>query len=96
MANGLPAAQAAELAATQRPLSTIALTQPSGVPAWQTIPAWAVIGTADHAIPPAELLTMAQQAHARVTVIPGAPHLSMITNPGVVTQVILNAVHAAT
>ncbi len=96
MANGLPASQAAVLAATQRPLSTIALTQPSGVPAWKTIPAWAVIGTADHAIPPAELLAMARQAHARITVIPGAPHLSMITNPGIVTQVILDAVHATT
>jgi pimeloyl-ACP methyl ester carboxylesterase len=96
MAGGLPAAQAAELAATQRPLSTIALTQPSGPPAWQTIPSWAVIGTGDHAIPAAELLAMARQAHARVTFIPGAPHLSMITNPGIVTQVILNAVHATT
>jgi pimeloyl-ACP methyl ester carboxylesterase len=96
MANGLPASQAAELAATQRPLSTIALTQPSGVPAWQTIPSWAVIGTGDHAIPPAELLAMARQAHARITIIPGAPHLSMITDPGIVTQVILNAVHATT
>jgi hypothetical protein len=31
------------------------------------IPSWAVIGTADHAIPPAELLAMARQAHARIT-----------------------------
>ena len=96
MANGLPASEAAVLAATQRPLSTIALTQPSGVPAWATIPSWAVIGTADHAIPPAELLAMARQAHARVTMIPGAPHLSMISDPGIVTQVILDAVHATT
>jgi pimeloyl-ACP methyl ester carboxylesterase len=94
MANGLPPDQAAELAATQRPLSTIALTQPSGVSAWATIPSWAIIGTGDHAIPPAELLTMAQQAHAAITIIPGAPHLSMITNPGIVTQVILDAVRA--
>ncbi len=96
MANGLPAGQAAVLGATQRPLSTIALTQPSGVPAWQTIPSWAVIGTADHAIPPAELLAMAEQAGARITFIPGAPHLSMISDPGVVTQVILDAVRATT
>jgi pimeloyl-ACP methyl ester carboxylesterase len=94
MANGLPASEAAVLAATQRPLTSLALTQTSGVPAWKTIPSWAAIGTADHAIPPAELLTMAQQAHARITVIPGAPHLSMISNPGTVTKVILAAVHA--
>jgi hypothetical protein len=35
-------------AGLQAPLATIALTQPSGVPAWQTIPSWAVVGTADH------------------------------------------------
>jgi pimeloyl-ACP methyl ester carboxylesterase len=96
MANGLPASEASELAATQRPLTSLALTQPSGVPAWETIPSWAVIGTADHAIPPAELLAMAQQARARITVIPGAPHLSMISNPRIVTKVILAAVHATT
>ncbi len=94
MANGLPASEAAVLAATQRPLTSLALTQTSGVPAWKTIPSWAAIGTADHAIPLAELLAMAQQAHARITVIPGAPHLSMISNPGTVTRVILAAVHA--
>jgi pimeloyl-ACP methyl ester carboxylesterase len=53
MANGLPARVARAAAADQAPLATIALTQPSGVPAWQTIPSWAVVGTADHAIPPA-------------------------------------------
>jgi pimeloyl-ACP methyl ester carboxylesterase len=94
MANGLPAAEAAMLAATQRPLTSLALTQPSGVPAWQTIPSWAVIGTADHAIPPAELLAMAEQAHAHITMAPGAPHLSMIYDPGLVTSVILSAVRA--
>jgi pimeloyl-ACP methyl ester carboxylesterase len=96
MANGLPASQAAVLAATQRPLTSLALAQKSGVPAWQTIPSWAAIGTADHAIPPAELLAMAQQAHAHITIIPGAPHLSMISNPGTVTRVILAVVHATT
>jgi len=94
MANGLPKAEAAELAATQRPLTSIALTVKSGVPAWKTIPSWAVIGTADHAIPPAELLAMAHQAHAHITMAPGAPHLSMIYDPGLVTNVILKAVAA--
>jgi pimeloyl-ACP methyl ester carboxylesterase len=94
MANGLPAREANVLAATQRPLTSIALTQKSGVPAWKTIPSWAVVGTADHAIPPAELLTMARQAHAHMTMAPGAPHLSMIYDPGLVTRVILKAVKA--
>ncbi len=96
MANGLPISQARVLAATQRPLTSIALSQKSGVPAWKTIPSWAVIGTADHAIPPAELLAMARQAHAHITMAPGAPHLSMISNSGLVTRVILEAVKATT
>jgi pimeloyl-ACP methyl ester carboxylesterase len=93
MANGLPASEAQVLAVTQLPIATIALTQPSGVPAWQTIPSWAVVGTADHAIPPALQLAMAENAHAHITEVK-APHLSMISDPGVVTSVILQAVHA--
>ena len=93
MANGLPAAQAHVLAVTQRPIATIALTQPSGVPAWQTIPSWAVVGTADHAIPLALQLAMATTAHARITRV-DAPHLSMVSDPGTVTNVILQAARA--
>ena len=95
MANGLPAAEAEQLAATQRPLTTLALSQPSGVPAWQTIPSWAVVGTADHAIPPAEQLAMAEAANAHITEV-NAPHLAMISDPRIVTRVILQAVHATT
>ena len=95
MANGLPAREAQALAADQAPIATTALTQPSGVPAWKTIPSWAVVGTADHAIPPALQLAMAENAHAHITEV-NAPHLSMISDPGVVTSVILQAVRATT
>jgi pimeloyl-ACP methyl ester carboxylesterase len=61
-ANGLPASEAAVLAATQRSLAFSAATAPSGVPAWQTIPSWSVIGTADHVIPPAGQLAMSERA----------------------------------
>ncbi|MFY9649033.1 alpha/beta fold hydrolase [Trebonia sp.] len=93
MANGLPATEANVLAVTQLPLSTIALTQQTGVPAWKTIPSWAVVGTVDHAIPLALQLAMANTAHAHITRV-DAPHLSMISNPGTVTNVILQAVRA--
>ena len=95
MANGLPAREAQVLAADQAPLATIALTQPSGVPAWKTIPSWAVVGTADHAIPPALQLAMAENAHARITEV-NAPHLAMISDPRIVTSVILQAARATT
>jgi pimeloyl-ACP methyl ester carboxylesterase len=93
MANGLPAREANVLAVTQLPIATSALTDPSGVPGWLTIPSWAVVGTADHAIPPALQLAMAEKAHAHITEV-NAPHLSMISDPGVVTSVILQAAHA--
>jgi pimeloyl-ACP methyl ester carboxylesterase len=52
-------------------------------------------GTADHAIPPAELLFMAHRAHAHITEI-NAGHLSLITNPGAVARVIIDAADATT
>jgi len=92
-ASGLPASQAAVIAATQRPLAASALNEPSGTPAWKTIPSWAVIGTADRVIPPAALTFMAQRAKAHITNV-NAGHLSMISDPGVVTRVIIKAARA--
>jgi pimeloyl-ACP methyl ester carboxylesterase len=92
-AHDLPARQAAVLAATQEPIAASALTEPSGVPAWATIPSWDVIGTADHAITPAAQEFMAARAHATVTKI-NASHLSMISQPGTVTSVIEQAAQA--
>jgi len=92
-ASGLPASQAAVIAATQRPLAASAATEPSGPPAWKTIPSWAVIGTGDRVIPPAELTFMAQRAGAHITDV-NAGHLSLISRANVVTRVILDAVQA--
>jgi pimeloyl-ACP methyl ester carboxylesterase len=92
-ANGLPASEGAVLAATQRPLATSVLTDKSGVPAWETIRSWAIVGTADHVIPPAEQLFMAKRAGAHITEV-HAPHLSMISDPEVVTETIIAAAQA--
>jgi pimeloyl-ACP methyl ester carboxylesterase len=92
-ANGLPPAEGAVLAATQRPLAESVLGETSGPPAWTTVPSWDIIGTADHVLPPAEQLFMASRAGAHVTEI-NAPHLSMITDPGVVASVIIQAARA--
>ena len=81
------------LAATQRPLAESVLGEASGPPAWTTIPSWAIVGTADHVIPPAGQLFMAQRAGATITEI-DAPHLSMIADPGAVAAVIIQAAQA--
>jgi pimeloyl-ACP methyl ester carboxylesterase len=92
-ATGLPARQAAVIAATQRPLTASAFGEPSGPPAWKTIPSWAVIGTADQVIPPAELTFMAKRAGAHITEV-SAGHLSLISDPETVAQVIEQAAEA--
>ena len=90
-ANGLPARAGAALAAEQQPpVASILSDTLTTTPAWQTIPSWDIIGTADHVIPPAEQVVMAKRAGSHVTEIK-APHLSMISDPGAVTAVILSA-----
>ena len=92
-ANDLPARTAAVLASTQRPVTLSALATPSGPPAWKTIPSWALVGTIDHVLPPAEQLIMAQRAHAHITRV-RASHLSMISQPKAVADVIRAAARA--
>ena len=78
------------LAVTQRPIALGYFTAPSGSPAWASIPSWAVIGTDDQVIPPTELTFMAQRAHSQITDVK-AGHLSMITQPWTVANVINQA-----
>jgi pimeloyl-ACP methyl ester carboxylesterase len=90
-ANGLPAREGAALAAEQQPpVASILSDTLTTTPAWQTIPSWDIIGTADHVIPPAEQVVMAKRAGSHITEF-NAPHLSMISDPSAVTSVILNA-----
>ena len=81
------------LAASQRPLSTQVFTEPSGRPAWDTIPSWAVVGEDDRIIPVAEQISMAKRAGAEVIEV-DAPHLSMLTDAKAVTNVIIKAAKA--
>ena len=92
-ANGVDAEQAAVLFAEQRPAAPAQFTEPSGPPAWKTIPSWSLIGTQDHVIPLALQEEMSSRAGAHITRI-DAGHLSLITDPGDVTKVILAAVNA--
>ena len=91
-AGGIPANVAAELGANQRPETLSSLSEKfAGVPAWETIPSWALVGTEDRVIPPAEQQIMAERARAHIVKVP-APHLSMITAPDSVVDLIATAV----
>jgi pimeloyl-ACP methyl ester carboxylesterase len=94
-ANGVGEDETNLLFATQRPAAVTQFTEASGVPAWKTIPSWALIGTLDHVIPPALQTMMAHRAGSHIRRI-RAGHLSLITRPGVVTDMIAAAANATT
>jgi pimeloyl-ACP methyl ester carboxylesterase len=92
-ATGVPRPEAELLYASQRPLTLSSGNQPSGPPAWATIPSWYVLGTQDAIITPTAQQFMAERAHAQITRVK-AGHLSLITQPQQVTAVIEQAVRA--
>jgi pimeloyl-ACP methyl ester carboxylesterase len=94
-ANGVDEETARLLAAGQRPASAAQFSDPSGAPAWKTIPSWALLGAQDHVIPPTLQEEMYGRAGAHVTRVK-AGHLSLITRPDAVVRVILSAVEATT
>jgi pimeloyl-ACP methyl ester carboxylesterase len=94
-ANGVGQEEAAVLAAVQRPAAAAQFGEPSGPPAWETIPSWSLIGTLDNVIPPALQEEMSSRAGARISRV-RAGHLTPITRPDHVTKVILSAVDATT
>ncbi|MEU8225253.1 alpha/beta fold hydrolase [Kribbella sp. NPDC048915] len=86
-ATGLGRAKAKARWATQRPITLGALNEPSGTPAWQTIPSWYLIGTQDRVIPEQAQRDMAAKAGATVVRF-RAGHLGLITDPTAVTRVV--------
>jgi pimeloyl-ACP methyl ester carboxylesterase len=92
-ANGVDEETGAILAATQRPASAAQFSDPSGAPAWKTIPSWALLGTLDNVIPPALQEEMYERAGAHTSRVKTG-HLSLITRPNAVVRVILSAVEA--
>ena len=91
----VPEAQAALMAATQRPVTEAALSEGAGEPAWKTIPSWFIYGELDKNIPAAAVAFMADRAGAKEAIeVPGASHVVMIAEPQAVTDLILKAVDA--
>lgn len=94
----VPAAQAAVMAATQRPVTEAALWEAlaTDTPAWSHIPSWFVIGDQDLVVPPAMQRFAARRAGARGTreVTEGSPAVA-VSDPAAVGQTILEAVDDA-
>ena len=89
----LPVQQAAVMAATQRPVSELAFTEPSGPPAWKSLPSWAVVATDDKAAGTDVIRSQAERAGATITEVEGS-HVIMISQPDAVADVIRTAAAA--
>ena len=87
------APQAAHLmAVSQRPITQAALGEPAPAAAWKNVPSWFIYGDRDKNIPPAALSFMADRAKSKKTVVvKGASHVVMISKPGPVTRLIVEA-----
>jgi pimeloyl-ACP methyl ester carboxylesterase len=84
-------AQAALIAAVQRPVAELAFSEPSGEPAWKTLPSWAVVATSDRAAGTDVVRAQAQRAGAAITEVDGS-HVIMLSQPEVVADVIASAI----
>jgi pimeloyl-ACP methyl ester carboxylesterase len=91
-ANDLPPDVATRLWASQRTASTEAFDTPSQHAAWKTIPSWYFISSGDQIITPTSEMAMAKRAHSRITLFPGGSHLTLISHPDAVTEVIRAAI----
>lgn len=89
-AGDLPKKQAALMASSQRPAALATLLTPSGAPAWKSIPSWYLVAANDATIPPEAERAMAARAGS-TTVEIDSSHVAMISNPDVVTQLIIDA-----
>jgi pimeloyl-ACP methyl ester carboxylesterase len=85
--------QTALIGATQRPVAELAFSEPSGPPAWKSLPSWAVVATGDKAAGSDVIRSMAQRAGAKITEVEGS-HVIMVSQPAAVTEVIMEALAA--
>jgi pimeloyl-ACP methyl ester carboxylesterase len=90
---GLSTTEKSVVAASQRPATLGALSEPSGPPAWRTIPSWYLIGAMDKIVPPGVEHAMAERAGSTVVEY-GAGHLGLISDPRTVSRVIEQAAKA--
>jgi pimeloyl-ACP methyl ester carboxylesterase len=88
----VPADKARIMAVTQRPIVDTAFDEPSGPPAWKSIPSWFIHGTGDKNLPVATNAFMAQRAGAKKVVeVKGASHLVMVSHPKETEKLIVEA-----
>lgn len=87
----VPTSEATIMATAQGPIFGHALDDKVSKAAWKSKPSYFVLGTSDQIIPPAFQQAEATRINAKVTSVPGASHVSMVSHPSEVANVILTA-----
>ena len=90
-ASDLTDTQANVIGTVQRPTSALAFTDPSGPPAWKSLPSWAVVATSDRAAGTDLVRAHAERVGADITEVAGS-HVIMISQPQAVVDVIESAI----
>lgn len=90
MANDLPLNKASVLWATQTPIHAVAFSQAVATPAWQSKPSFYLLIKQDNALPFNVQQSFANMIHAQTKMV-NSGHLSMLSQPKVVVQLIEKA-----
>jgi pimeloyl-ACP methyl ester carboxylesterase len=85
--------EAALMAVAQRPAAAATGSEPTTATAWKTIPSWYLVGRQDRTITPEAQRFMAHRAGS-TTVEIDSSHVSMISHPGAVADLIEAAANA--
>jgi len=94
-AQDIDPAESKVMAATQKPANQAIFTEKSGPPAWKQIASWYQVSENDHALPPDAERMFAKRINA-TTISLASSHVSPVTHPNEVAQLILNATRANT
>ncbi|MGE0216190.1 alpha/beta fold hydrolase [Mycolicibacterium sp.] len=86
----VPVDVTALMAATQRPITAAALSEPASAAAWKTIPSWNLVTLQDLAIPAESMRFMGERAGARNVEV-DASHAVTVSRPEVVADLIEQA-----
>jgi pimeloyl-ACP methyl ester carboxylesterase len=89
-AGDLPRSTTDLMWAGQRPSDVVTLQEPSGVPAWKTIPSWYLVARNDNVIPAEAQRFMAKRANAQTSEVRSS-HVAMTSQPAATAELIERA-----
>lgn len=83
------------MAVVQKPINQSILAEKSGSPAWKQLPTWYQVSESDRINPPDAQRRFAERMNA-TTLSLNASHMSILSHPGEIAELILNATNGST